>query len=515
MRARRESVRGLLLAAALTAAGAGGARADAGMDAQIAALEGALEAYVTRGMEMFDVPGVAVGIVAGDKLVYARGFGVGHKGGDDAVGPESVFQIGSTTKAFLGTTLAIAVDKGKLGWDDRVVDLHPDFQLMDPWVTREFRVTDLMAQRSGLPAAANDTVGMLGFDQTAMIRSLRHVEPTSSFRNTFTYTNITHILTEEIVAEAMDAESWEALVTAEIFTPLGMADTSLTAEAIEAAPKGTTGHVWTAQGSIEAPFTPIFPYAFGGAGAINSTVDDMAEWLRLQLGDGAYAGKAMVTPENLAVTKTARVAINDRLAYAMGWVLQATPNGQITWHNGGTTSYGAYVGTLLDKDVGIVVLTNQTNVGMPDAIGQWALDRLLGNPDVDHLATALERAKAGDAAVAAAFAPPAAPRPAPPLAGLTGSFSNPNFGDVAVTQSGEGLVAEISGTGAKIVLSPWNDLAFVANLAPEGRFAAVAANLGAYPLGFATFRTAPDGAVSGFDLSFADPEQQAYGFNRQ
>ena len=202
------------LAALALLAPAAGARADDAMSAKVEALAPDLEAYIARGMEMFDVPGVAVGIVTGDQLVYARGFGSSRKGGGDPVDAASLFQIGSTTKAFLATTLAIAVDEGKLGWDERVVDLYPDFQLKDPWVTREFRVTDLMAQRSGLPGEANDAVGLLGFDQAAMIRSLRHVEPASSFRNTFTYTNITHMLTERIVAQAMGAESWEALVAA-------------------------------------------------------------------------------------------------------------------------------------------------------------------------------------------------------------------------------------------------------------------------------------------------------------
>jgi CubicO group peptidase (beta-lactamase class C family) len=99
-----------------------------------------LDTYVAGGMKDFDVPGVAIGIVAGDKLVYSKGWGVRTKGGSP-VGSSTIFQIGSTTKAFLATTMAIAVDHGKLSWDSRVIDLDPDFQLYDPWVTREFRVS--------------------------------------------------------------------------------------------------------------------------------------------------------------------------------------------------------------------------------------------------------------------------------------------------------------------------------------------------------------------------------------
>ena len=261
-------------------------RADAAMDAKIEALVPDLEAYIEKGMEDFHVPGLAVGIVSGDRLVWSKGFGVAWEGGP-AVDADSVFQIGSTTKAFLATTFAIGVDRGNLAWDDRVVDLDPDFQLKDPWVTREFRVFDLMAQRSGLPPTANDLLGFVGFDEAAMVRSLRHVEPTTSFRSAFTYTNITHILAGQLLARQMGAPDWATLVRDEIFGPLGMTGTSLTAEAMEAAAKGTRGYLWTADKPVEVPFTPAFPYAFAGAGAINSTVTDMAKWLRLQLAAAA------------------------------------------------------------------------------------------------------------------------------------------------------------------------------------------------------------------------------------
>jgi CubicO group peptidase (beta-lactamase class C family) len=161
-------------------------KSEAPMAPRIEALIPELEDYVAKGMNAFDVPGLAIGIVTGDRLVYGKGFGVRRKGGAP-VDTRTVFQIGSTTKAFLATTMAIMVDRGKLEWDDRIVDLDPTFQLKDPWVTREFRLFDVIAQRSGLPPYANDNVGILGADKAAMIRSLRYVEPVSSFRSTFAY----------------------------------------------------------------------------------------------------------------------------------------------------------------------------------------------------------------------------------------------------------------------------------------------------------------------------------------
>jgi CubicO group peptidase (beta-lactamase class C family) len=161
------------------------------LEDRVQALIPDIEAYIATGMTGFDVPGLAIGIVAGDKLVYAKGFGVRSKSSGLPVDTRTIFQIGSTTKAFLAATEAIMVDRGKLQWDDRVVDLDPEFRLKDPWATREFRVFDLLAQRSGLPPLANDMLAMLDFNEAELVRSLRNVEPVSSFRTAFAYTNIT------------------------------------------------------------------------------------------------------------------------------------------------------------------------------------------------------------------------------------------------------------------------------------------------------------------------------------
>jgi CubicO group peptidase (beta-lactamase class C family) len=181
----------------------------------LTALVPSLESYIARGMQTYDSPGVAIGIVADDKLVYSKGFGVRSKSGTAPIDTRTVFQIGSTTKAFLAASIAVMVDRGKLHWDDRVVDLAPEFQLQDPWVTREFRVFDLLAQRSGLPAEVNDGLGMLGYPETELIRSLRYVAPVSSFRSAFSYTNITHMQAGRIVAKAAGARDWNAVLRKE------------------------------------------------------------------------------------------------------------------------------------------------------------------------------------------------------------------------------------------------------------------------------------------------------------
>jgi CubicO group peptidase (beta-lactamase class C family) len=480
-------------------------------EARIQALVPDLEAYTRSAMQAFDVPGLAVGIVAGDRLVYAKGFGVRSKSAGAPVDARTVFQVGSTTKAFLAATLGIMVDRKRFRWDDRVVDLYPEFQFKDPWVTREFRVFDLLAQRSGLPPYANDGLGIVGIDEAAMIRSLRYVEPVSSFRTTFAYTNITHMLAGRIVAKAAGTPDWNAVLRHELLNPLGMKDSSYTAAAIAAAENHAEGYRWTSTGMIEVPFTQIFPYDYGGAGDINSNVEDMSRWVRLQLGDGSFEGRRIVSLESMAAARTPKVTLSDKAFYALGWLILQTPNGNIVWHNGGTNGFGAFVGLLLDKGVGVIVLANA--VSFPDAIGMWTMDRILDNPRVDYAANTLKAATAKYDAAVKMFAKPEHPRPFPPLAPLAGRFANPAFGKASVTVEGDGLSMEIAATGAKLKFESWDGDVFTATLMPLGRFAAIAEDLGPLPAAFVQFQIDKDGKLNVMRISLDDG--QAYEFVRE
>ena len=487
-------------------------KTEAAMEDRVKALIPEFEAYTASGMKAFDVPGLAMGIVVGDKLVYAKGFGVRSKAGGAPVDTRTVFQIGSNAKAFLTTTMAIMVDRGKLRWDDRVVDLEPEFQLKDPWVTREFRVFDLAAQRSGLPPYVNDLLFSLDFDEAALIRSLRHVEPVTSFRTTFAYTNITHLVAGRIVAKAAGAADWNTVLRQELLDPLGMKDSSYTAEAIEAASNHAMGYRWTPEGTIEMPFTPIFPYHAGASGDINSTVEDMARWVRCQLGNGTFEGRRLVSKENLAVTRTPKVAMNDQSSYALGWLITQTPNGNILWHDGGTWGFGSYVGMLPDRHVGVILLTNEIQKGFPDALGQWMFDRILNNPKRDSVADQLKEAKTGFEKSTRLFAKPASPRPFPPLAPLAGHFVHPSFGEAVVAPDGDALVMELQATGAQLKLVPWDGDVFTATLMPTGRFGPIVAS-GDATIGFVQFQMDKDGKLNLLRLSIQNG--QAYEFRRK
>ncbi|MGO4571017.1 serine hydrolase domain-containing protein [Microvirga sp. 2TAF3] len=453
------------------------------------------ETYLQSSMKSFKVPGVAIGIVHDDKLIYAKGFGVRRLGKPDAVSRDTTFQIGSTTKSFLGTTLAQAVDAGKLTWSDRVSDLMPEFQLSDPWIGRDFRVLDLAAQRSGLTPYVNDGLSMLGYDKATLIRSLREAPVTTSFRSDFSYTNITHIAAGDLLAKKAGVSSWTEVVKAGVLGPLGMASTTATPEAIEMATDHATGHRRTQVDPVPVPFHASFPYAFGGAGGLNSNVPDMAQWLRMQLGRGQFEDRIIVSEKNLDVTWTPRVALNERMSYAIGWVVSATPHGRIIWHNGGTLGFGAHAGFLPDRDVGIVILTNLENTGFPDALAQWFYDRVLGNTTVDNVALALEAARAREEEERRK-APKAAPASASQdLSALSGAYASPILGEVTASVIGEKLRLRLEETEAVLTLEPLGADTFNARLDPTGDYAPVVAMTGDEPLTQIRFERDGNGAV--------------------
>jgi hypothetical protein len=319
-------------------------------------------------------------------------------------------------------------------------------------------------------------------------------------------------LASHIVATAAGTPDWNVVLQKELLDPLGMKESTYTVEAIEAAANHANGHRWTPEGTVEVPFTRIFPYPLAGTGDINSNVEDMARWVRMQLNNGTFDGHRIVSSENLTYTRIPKVGLNDKLSYALGWYNYLTSNGNVLWHDGDALSFGSFVGLVPDKNIGIIILTNETNVTAPNSLGVWLLDRILGNAKSDPVAESLKNAKANFEATAKLFAKPANPRPSPPLAPLTGNFVSPSFGKAVLTSKDDALVIEVQATGAKFKLVPWDGDIFTFTLMPTGKFGPIV-DLDYMTKGFAQFQMDKNGKLNLLRLS--TPDGQAYEFRRE
>ncbi len=220
----RRFLQGAVLAALLTGAA----------DAALAAPPADLDAFVAQSMKTFGPPGMTVAVVEDGKVALARGYGVRSLAGPARVDEHTIFPIGSETKAFTATALAILVDAGKLKWSDRVAGKLPGFRMYDPYATANMTVRDLLTHRSGLGLGEGDLliVPSTTRSRADIVHALRYLKPATGFRESFAYDNILYIVAGALV-EAVSSESWEGFIQKHIFAPVGMKD-AMTAHDIHA-----------------------------------------------------------------------------------------------------------------------------------------------------------------------------------------------------------------------------------------------------------------------------------------
>jgi CubicO group peptidase (beta-lactamase class C family) len=422
-----------------------------------------IDRVVTRVMAAYPVPGIAVGVVKDGTLVYAKGFGVRSSGAPERVDADTLFAVGSNTKAFTTAALAILVDEGKLRWDDRVIDLLPDFRMQDAWVTREFTVRDLLTHRSGLPPGAGDLMfaPKTDFTRAEIVRALRHLKPVASFRSEYAYDNLLYAVAGEVVA-VVSGQSWEQFVESRILKPLGM-DGCAAASSRATGTNVASPHVLL-DGTLRT--VPVLEIAaVNPAGSLVCSVNGLSRWVATQLADGAIPGGAgarlfsaarsaeMHTPQTIIRANGRRQTLTRThfTAYGLGWVLEDYQGYRRVSHNGGLPGMVTHVGMIPELGLGVIVLTNQQEPGALPSIALQILDAYAGSPKRDWLALTQEDMKARAARLVEASAkraPPRATQPVDPatFAAFVGRYTDAWRGDATVTRDGEGLVLTFSRT---------------------------------------------------------------------
>jgi CubicO group peptidase (beta-lactamase class C family) len=429
-------------------------------DEQLKKILADFDQYAEAARQAWQVPGMAIAVVVDDKVVFAKGYGVKQAGGSEKVDENTIFQIGSTTKAFTAALVAMQVDANKLQWNDRVVEHLPQFQMFDPWVTRQFMVEDLMAQHTGLPGYAGDNQAIMGFDRVHLIHSLYYLKPATSFRSSYAYQNIPFLVAAALV-EKYTGKSWEDNIKTSLLTPLGMTSSSTGLKDFNAAKNRTFLHIMK-DGKVAALPREwaynYWVYTYGPAGGINSDVIDMAKWLRLQLDQGKYQGKQLVSAKNLEFLHTPKTVMGalegETFFYCEGWVLTERRPYPLIWHTGGTTGNNTVVALVPQAKVGLVMLANLIS-DMPYDLTWTFYDLFFGNPHKDWRQIFKDK-QAKDKAAKASQKPPAQPAPPLPLERYTGVYQNPVYGQIRLAAPDKALTAVCGPKEVKAALTPWD-----------------------------------------------------------
>ncbi len=329
---------------------------------------GRVDRAAAAALQAFDVPGIAVAMVVGGEPVLSRGYGVREKGRRAAVDEYTLFQIGSLTKAFTAVAIALLVDEGKLGWDDKVADHLPAFRMYDPYVTREMTVRDLLTHRSGLGQGAGDLLfwpNATGTRQDVM-RALRHLQPVSSFRSRFAYNNLMYVVAAEVV-EAAAGLPWEAFVERRIFAALGMRDCAATYERSVAKKNHARPHMPVNGELVPTFFSP--GQVMSAAGAINCSAHDLAIWMSMLVAGGRAAGARLLDTDTVAGLWASNVALrpDSRLSlhaqsdfrhYGLGWFVSDYRDTWLAEHGGTIHGASARIVLLPEREFGVVVVAN-------------------------------------------------------------------------------------------------------------------------------------------------------------
>lgn len=341
-------------------------------------------ADVDQARQHFGIPGVALAIVQDNRIVLAQGFGERDLGSGQPVTPETVFGIGSTTKAMTSLLAATLVDEGKLGWDQPVSEIWPAFSLADPEVARQLPLRDLLNMRSGV-ARKDLAWSGVGLSPEEVMTSVAALEVKFPPGRVYQYNNQLVATGGYIATLAAGypfgelGPGYAELLRQRVFEPVGMSGATLSVEAVQANPNHATPHDFT----LEAQVLPTHFHADPGiapAGAVNANVLDLARFLITQLNQGVnQTGQRVVSAENLAETQQPQIEISPDFHYAMGWFVEKYEGVTVIWHDGDVLGFKSLLVMLPEAKIGLALQTNRTiSFGFAHSVRYHLLEALYG-----------------------------------------------------------------------------------------------------------------------------------------
>ncbi|MEO8622880.1 MAG: serine hydrolase [bacterium] len=413
----------------------------------------AFDKYVEKAARDWNAVGLGVAVVQGDSLVFAKGYGAIELGKPARVDEHTRFAIGSTTKAMTSAALAMLADEGKLRWDDKVIDYIPELRLYDPYATRELTIRDVLTHRSGLPGT--DLFWATDENSTSfadIMRRLRYIKPSTSFRSTWNYQNVMYSIGGTIVERA-SGMSWDAFIRTRIFQPLGMNESEALVSQIIGKSNVAVPHADIRDTVRVVPIKTTDLVA--PAGSVWSSVSDMSKWMRFVLDSGRVGTrrlisianfKELVAPEMRADMDTypaLELSTPHFFSYALGWFVQDYHGKTVWMHTGSINGMSALIGLLPEDRVGVYVLGNLDHIELRHALMYEVFDMYGAGPRRDwssDLASFLQSKRPPRAAA------PAAAHVESAKASLTmekyaGTYVDSAYGNVVVSAANGALSA--------------------------------------------------------------------------
>ncbi len=329
-----------------------------------------IDSVVQVSMDSMPHAGLAVAVVKDGKLVHSKGYGVISINSDEMVDNHTRFAIASNSKAFTSAALAILVDEGKIGWNDRVVDHIPEFTTYDPYVTANFTIIDLLTHRSGLDLGAGDLMWIPDgndFEFADIVKSFQYQTPVSDFRTKYDYDNLMYIVAGEIIARK-SGMTWSEFVETKIMEPLGMNESAGIRQRLS-----NKSNVAKPHSLVDGEMVQIDEFdseIAAAAAGIYSSVEDISKWMLMHLNHGIVNDTIQfISARNHGnmwrpyinrgfTTKPGKPYNTHFNAYGLGWGIRDVKGFIRLNHTGGLPGMLSQTILIPELELGIVVLTN-------------------------------------------------------------------------------------------------------------------------------------------------------------
>ncbi|KQC02124.1 serine hydrolase [Pedobacter sp. Hv1] len=406
--------------------------------------------------------GFAVAVVKGDEVIYSNGFGYRDVDNKKPVTPNTLFAIGSSTKAFTASLLGLLQKDGKLTLDDKAVNLLPQLRFYSDEMNNQITVRDLMAHRTGLSRYDFSWLLFNTSNRDSIIARVKYMQPTVAVRQKWYYNNFMY-LAQGMIVEKLSGKTWEQNIKEKFFIPLDMTRSNTDIKTFQNDSDASLPYT-VVNGNVIKKVDYYNINGMGPAGSINSSVNEMANWLKVWISGGLYQKKEILPKTYIAEAASSQMVMDGGLPgankdiyfdnYGLGWMLSSYRGHYMVEHGGNINGFSANVAFFPTEKIGIVVLTNQNQSAVPDVVRNSIADRIFNLKTIDWNGDAKKNAAAARAANLSKKEIKKKPIlntvPSHQLKDYTGSFENPAYGIIKVTFEKNGLYTVIG--DEKVVL---------------------------------------------------------------
>jgi CubicO group peptidase (beta-lactamase class C family) len=327
----------------------------------------AADALILRLMSLYNVPGAALALIKGGRIVLEKGYGFRDLATHAPVTTATLFNIGSISKSFTALGTAQLVDQHHVDLDTPVIRYIPELRLSDPRAAQAVTLRRLLSHTSGLPADAQWPRDVPPTRQ-GIVSEFATMPITAPPGTRFQYCSRCVVLAAYVL-ERITGKSWEGYTRAHIFVPLGMTTASFGLLGLEQAPDRAEPYRHkTVLGEVPVPWGRLqYLQPLGPAGGIDANVDEMARYALLQLGDGTIFGHRVLSVSMMAELRRPEITVGadwttaapmQNLHYALGWFTGDVHGIHLVYHNGANPGFRAAIFLVPAASAGVVILTN-------------------------------------------------------------------------------------------------------------------------------------------------------------